>query len=215
MIRIRDIRFATSLLALALAALAASEGLTAARFGGAQLRADSDSATARLSDFVGQGPVAGAARRDLLAFAAPFASARRAEDIAALIAEEPLSGSAWLDLAAARHSAGQAPSQVAAALVLSNLTAPREAHIMAGRAAFGLSQWEELPPDLRRTLVGDLIGGWNELDAGARQALAASLAIKEDAAREQIRAALLLAGKPAAALIDALGLALESYAAPK
>lgn len=215
MIRVRDIRFATSLLVLSLAGAAALIGLTAARFGIAQVRADGDSAASHLKNFVGQAPISGAARRDLLAFAAPDDAVRRAEDIAALLAEEPLSGAAWLDLAAARQASRQAVEQVAAALVLSNLTAPREAHVMAARAAFGLSLWEDLPPNLRRTLVSDLIGGWGEVDVGARRALAAGLAIKGDATREQVRSALLLAGKPAAGLIEALGLAPEVEVAPK
>ena len=75
---------------------------------------------------------------------------------------------------------------------------------MAGRAAFALPFWSALPPDVRRTLVADLVGGWPALDGGERTKLSASLSEARDGSGEEVRAALLLAGAPGEAVAATL-----------
>lgn len=65
---------------------------------------------------------------------------------------------------------------------------------------------EKLPPEARRSLIADLVGVWNEMDAAKRQELNALLTVASDQTRAEVLAALLLAGKPGAPLITGLDL---------
>ena len=144
------------------------------------------------------------AERDLLRLASPTAAQAKIDVVGALLSETPLNGGAWLDLAIARRAAGLSMEGVAAALAMSATTGPNEARLMAGRAAFALPFWSALPPDTRRTLVADLIGGWPALDGGERARLAAILSEASDRSGEEVRAALLLNSSPGAAIAATL-----------
>ena len=89
---------------------------------------------------------------------------------------------------------------------MSDLTSPNEGWLMATRAVLAVPLWLVLPPDSRRAAVTDLVGGWSEVSGVQRTALRIALRQQSSRAREEIRAALLLAGEGAAPVAQALGL---------
>ncbi|MBB4200297.1 hypothetical protein GGD83_004126 [Rhodoblastus sphagnicola] len=157
-----------------------------------------------------QTPVAALAQR--LALAASASTAARIDALQNLLGSTPLASGAWLDLAIARAKVGAPMEDVSSALAMSAMTGPNEARLMAGRAAFGLPYWERLPPDVRRTLINDLVGGWSAIGPGERLALADQIALVPDPSRGEMLAALLLVGKPADPIIKALDLSPEAGA---
>ncbi len=214
MIRLRELRTWTALLALALSTLALRQAPTVLSFGLAEALAQPQDAVQRLERFVGAPIVGARARIDLLKLAPGADSAQRIDQISDLLAQRPLDSAAWLDLAAARLAAGDRYDSIAASLALSSLTGPNEADLMAGRAALALPLWDRLPRDLRRSAMTDLVGGWASLDEASRAALKAAMAFASGATRAEIRAALLLSGKPGAAIETALGLTPDPAPAP-
>jgi hypothetical protein len=213
MMRLGEIRFWTALVVAGLSAFAIAQGWNALRFGLAEAFADSASAESALQPFAGDPLVGDLADRDRLRLAPPPAAQTRIDAEAALLGQTPLNGGAWLDLAIARRAAAAPMESVAAALALSAMTGPNEARFMAGRVAFALPFWSALPPDARRALIGDLVGGWRALDGPARGRLAAILAAAPDRSGEEVRAALLLSGAAGAAIAAAL-IATPPAAAP-
>ena len=206
MIRLRELRTWTALVALGLSALALRQAPTVLSFGLAEALAGPQDAVQRLERFVATPIVGARARIDLLKLAPRPDPAERVDEIAGLLAQRPLDSAAWLDLAAARLAAGDRYDAIAASLALSSLTGPNEADLMAGRAALALPLWARLPRDLRRSAMADLVGGWASLDEANRAALKAAMAFASGATRAEIRAALLLSGKPGAGIETALGL---------
>ena len=134
----------------------------------------------------------------------PAEIAEQGEQVQSMLSARPLDSSAWLDLARIRLASGEGLDQVASALALSSLVGPNEEANMAGRATFGIPLWSALPPGSRRALLSDLVGGWSGIDEAGRQALRASLMVMPGAAKESLRAALLLAGKPAVGIVASL-----------
>lgn len=202
--RVREMRFWTALVVGGLSAAAMAQGWTALRFGLAEALADATSAESRLQPFTGDDLVGDLAERGLLRFASPLSPHARVDAVGALLGRTPLNGGAWLDLAIARRATGASMESVAAALALSTMTGPNEARLMAGRAVFALPFWSALPPDGRRALIADLVGGWGALDSGERARLSAILANARDRPTEDIRAALLLNGPQGAIVANAL-----------
>jgi hypothetical protein len=119
----------------------------------------------------------------------------------------PLKGGAWLELAMGTLASGEPIEKVAGGLMMARVTAPNEARQMAARAVFGLPLWESLPLDARGSLIGDLFSGWDFILEPDRQALRALFFVSPGETRENIRARLLLIGKPAMPIIKILGLA--------
>lgn len=214
MIRIRELRFWTALLVVGLAAIAMSSALPTLGFGVAELFADANSADTRLAPFLDDASVGALARSEMLTLASDKSAAARAAALSALLSMTPLASGAWLDLAIAWRRAGAPMNRIASALALSALSGPNEGRFMAGRAAFGLPLWSGLPPDVRRSLIGDLVGGWSQIDEARRRAIDAVLTAESDAAREEIRADLLLAGKAGSSIADALELAPQEASRP-
>jgi hypothetical protein len=200
MMRLREIRFWTALVVAGLSLFAIAQGWNALRFGLAEALADSASAESRLQPFAGDDLVGDLADRDLLRLAPPASEQARIDVLGALLSQTPLNGGAWLDLAIARRAAGASMESVAAALALSAMTGPNEARFMVGRVAFALPFWSALPPDARRALIGDLVGGWSALSGDERARLSAILANAPDRSGEEARAALLLNGAAGAAI---------------
>jgi hypothetical protein len=200
MMRLREIRFWTALGVAGLSAFSITLGWNALSFGLAEAVADSASAESQLRPFVGDGLVGDLAERDLLRLAPSLSAQARIDVLDALLSQTPLNGGAWLDLAIARRAGGASTENVAAALALSAMTGPNEARFMAGRVAFALPFWSALPPDARRALIGDLVGGWPALGGDERARLAAVLANAPDRFAEEARAALLLNGAAGAAI---------------
>ena len=207
MINIREARFWTALLVMGLCALTMSWALPTLQFGLASQWADARSAGAVLAATTGRAPVGPLAQRLWLQLGPPHAAKERVAALQTLLAAMPLSGGAWLDLAIARKEAGAPMQDVSSALAMSALTGPNEARFMAGRAFFGLPIWDQLPPDFRRTLIGDLVGGWSELGWSRAAALSAILTVASDQSRTEILAMLLLWGPPGEPIIKALDLA--------
>jgi hypothetical protein len=78
------------------------------------------------------------------------------------------------------------------ALTLSALTGPNEGYIMVERAMFGLSIWEDLPPDLKRRVAVDLTAEkdpWNPRFKAVVSSTPAGV-------RDELRTALLAQGLP-------------------
>jgi hypothetical protein len=204
MMRMREVRFWTTLGVAGLSVFAIAQGWTALRFGLGEAQADSASAESQLQPFAGDGLVGDLADRDLLRLAPPVPPQARVDAVGALLGLTPLNGGAWLDLAIARRAAGASMESVAAALALSAMTGPNEARFMAGRVAFALPFWSALPPDTRRSLIADLVGGWGAFGGDDRARLSAILANAPDRSSEETRAALLLNGAAGAAIANAL-----------
>jgi hypothetical protein len=204
MTRVREIRFWTALVVGGLSAVVIAQGWTMLRFGLTEAPADAPSTESRLLSFADDDLVGDLAERDLLRLAPPLSPQARVDAVGALLGQAPLNGGAWLDLAIARRAAGASIESVAAALALSTMTGPNEARFMAGRVGFALPFWSALPPDTRRALVADLVGGWSALDGKERARLSATLSDAPDRSGERVRAALLLTGAPGAAIAAAL-----------
>ncbi len=206
MIRIRELRVWTALIVMGLSAYVLRQAWTLLSFGFAEALATPQNFEERLQRFVAAPIVASQARLNLLRFTQAADAATHVEDLTDFLTLRPLASGAWLDLAAAKFAASAGADEVAASLTLSNLTGPNEAYLMAARAVFGLPLWTSLPPDSRRSVLSDLVGGWGGVDESHRVGLKAALARAGGKTREEVRAALLLVGKPAIAIEKALDL---------
>src|SRR5438045_3584019 len=80
---------------------------------------------------------------------------KRADELTALLAVRPLSSADWLSLAEMRLVAGQAQTDVLAALRMSHIAGPNEGSIMWQRGIFGLLIWELLPPDALKQAINE------------------------------------------------------------
>ena len=212
--RVRELRFLTAILVIGLSGYTARRAMSMLEFGAAESSLGANAVEASLRPYATNNLVGYMARRDLLATTFPANPRRQAAEIAELLRLTPLSGEAWLKLALTRRAMGAHVAEIASALALSHLTGPNEGLLMARRAVFGLALWSSFPPDLRRVLVGDLIGGWAQIQAPQRGALLAMLEAAGPESRQEIYAALFLAGAPAAPVIDGLDLAPTEPANP-
>src|SRR5262249_54819862 len=68
----------------------------------------------------------------------------------------PSSSYDWLSLSSLQWVTHQPKEQVLESLKLSALTGPNEGHVMVERGIFGVSQWNNLSPDLKRQVVVDI-----------------------------------------------------------
>jgi hypothetical protein len=204
MTRLWSARFLTTLVVVLLSLTAIAQGWTAVRLGLAEQGAGAANAEARFSPLIGDGLVGDVALRDRLRLAPLAAPRAKIDAVSALLSRTPLNSGAWLDLAIARRAAGDKMESVAAALAMSTVTGPNEAFVMAGRASFALPFWSALPPEARRALVADLVGGWQALDDEARRRLSAILAAAPDRSPQEISAALTLTGAEGASIAAAL-----------
>ncbi len=204
MIRVRSLRFWTTVIVVALAAPTIPMGFSLMQYGLASAFADASNADTRLRPFADDSPWAALAQKGLLSFRVPTDPTKAAADVSALLSATPMNGGAWLDLAIARRASGASTENVAAALAMSNVTAPNEARFMAGRAEFALPFWAALPRDARNSLIADLISGWDAVDAPHRERLSKTLHLAPEDAGEQVRAALLTNGAAGAAVANAL-----------
>ncbi|QGM45250.1 hypothetical protein [Methylocystis heyeri] len=207
MTRLRGSAFLTSLLVIALCACTISGAATLLRFGVEELIVDGENAEARLRPFTGSAWVGYLARRDLLADSVGEDASERLADISGLLSGAPLSSEAWLELARLRRAQGAPLSETIGALAMSHLTGPNEGPLMGRRVGLALPLWSALPPDIRRMLISDLIGGgWGYLDQPGQTALPAVLRLSREESRAELRAALSRAGEPGAAIVRALDL---------
>ena len=115
---------------------------------------------------------------------------RRREALAAVLSIKPLSSIDWLSLSGLQLITDQPMDQVFGSLVLSVMTGPNEGYVMAERGMFGVSLWEDLPPDLKRHVIIDLAAGETP-EYGKFQA---ALSTKSVAVRNELRTAILATG---------------------
>lgn len=113
---------------------------------------------------------------------------KRRDEIAELLAIEPLSSWYWLQLAEARVDGHEPLAKILSALELSTVTGPNEDYMITERGLFGIWQWEMLPPEVQQRAIADLV----VVSLSDRKAawLKTTLTGKSEQVREQIRAAL-------------------------
>ena len=114
----------------------------------------------------------------------------RREALSAMLSIKPLSSMDWLLLSGMQLITDQPMEQVLGALLLSTMTGPNEGYVMAERGMFGVSLWEDLPPDLKRHVIIDLAAGDVPEDGKFRAVLSA----KSERVRNELRAAILATG---------------------
>jgi hypothetical protein len=114
----------------------------------------------------------------------------RRETLAAILSIKPLSSMDWLSLSGLQLLTDQPMDQVFGSLVLSVMTGPNEGYVMAERGMFGLSLWEDLPPDLKRHVITDLAAG----DVPEYGKFRGVLSAKSEEIRNELRTAILATG---------------------
>jgi len=114
----------------------------------------------------------------------------RREALAAILSMKPLSSIDWLSLSGLQLITDQPMDQVFGSFVLSTMTGPNEGYVMAERGMFGVSLWEDLPPDLKRHVIIDLAAG----DVPEYGKFRAVLSAKSERVRNELRAAILATG---------------------
>jgi hypothetical protein len=114
----------------------------------------------------------------------------RREALAAILSIKPLSSTDWLSLSGLQLVTDQPMDQVFGSLMLSTMTGPNEGYVMAERGMFGVSLWEDLPPDLKRRVIIDLAAG----DVPEYGKFRAVLSAKSQAVQNELRAAILATG---------------------
>ena len=186
---IREPRFITSVLLIGGGLFAVLRGMTIigyswASFGAAQ--------PDRLQAYADAPGVGDAAREALAGAAASPVQAREALQRA--VAGRPMSAALWLALAQADLESGQPLDKVLAAAAMSSVTGPNEGGLMAGRAVFLVPLWPQMPVDMRRTTVDELMQAWSLVAAPERRAMAASIATFEEGERVRLQAALIAGG---------------------
>lgn len=138
------------------------------------------------------------ARENALTRVDDFADAatlrRQRDEIAGILAIRPLSSRYWLKLAEARVDDHDALAKVIDALELSVVTGPNEGYMITQRGLFGIWQWEELPPELQKRAVADLVARQNSSANNISDAkmawLRETLAEKTEKVRQEIFRAL-------------------------
>jgi len=118
------------------------------------------------------------------------AATSRREALAEILSIKPLSSIDWLSLSGLQLITDQPMDQVFGSLVLSTMTGPNEGYVMAERGMFGVSLWEDLPPELKRHVIIDLAAG----EVPEYGKIRAVLSAKSVAAQNELRAAILATG---------------------
>jgi hypothetical protein len=190
-----DIRFWTAITLIGFCAFAVVRGLSIVQFSLAMANISSSENRAEIIHGWTTVPgVASAALQSQLkekidASDLKAANSRR-EALAAILAIKPVSSIDWLSLSGLQLITDQPMDQVFGSLVLSTMTGPNEGYVMAERGMFGVSLWEDLPPDLKRHVIIDLAAG----DVPEYGKVRAVLSAKSEAAQNELRAGILATG---------------------
>lgn len=206
MIRIARWRPLTFVLVIGLGLFTILRASTLLRYGLAETRADGQTTPENLAPFVADLSVGPLARANLLASLQTDDPRERYDALREIVKMTPLASDAWLELAKAGFESRAPNEKIVNALAMSHLTGPNEGPLMAARAVFGLPLWSMAPPDVRRMLIQDLIGGWAEVKNFERQALRAMFSVAHRETRESVRAGLSSAGRQSAPITENLGL---------
>jgi hypothetical protein len=211
MFPVRDPRLLTAFAVICTSFFAMTMGAQTTRFALAEMPADDAAPGNRPATWTHTPGIAVFARRRVVSELGESADANeRLAATADLLSRAPLDSSAWAMLAAMRFASGAPVEEGVNALSMSNLTGPNEGQIMAARAFLAIPLWRVLPPANRRWAVRDLVGGWAEVTEARHTVLRVSLGQQTAQTREEIRAALLLAGDGAGPVAAALGLGAAS-----
>lgn len=211
MFSVRDPRLLTAFAVIGMSFFAMSMGVQLTRFALAEMSAGDPALGNSLATWTHTPGIAVFARRHVISELGEATDAN--EKLAAtadLLSRAPLNSGAWAILAALQFASGAPAEKGVSALAMSNLTGPNEGRIMAARAVLALPLWQVLSPASRRRAVSDLVGGWAEVTEARHTVLRVSLRQQAAQTREEIRAALLLAGDGAGSVAAALGLGAAS-----
>lgn len=183
---------------------AVAQGIDIVRFAAVGMASANDSGVA-LEPFARKAGLASAALSAMLrAPGGPDAleALHRREDLLTrYLGVRPLASQDWASLAATRNALAATPASIDSAFLMSALTGPNEADVMAQRALSGLVMWERASAESRDRALIDLCG----LNVTDPSRLRLVLSAKSTTVRAEIRAGL-IAQRCAARLITALGL---------
>jgi hypothetical protein len=113
---------------------------------------------------------------------------RRRDLLYAILSIKPLSSMDWLSLSRAKLVTHRPMEDVLGSLELSMLTGPNEGYVIEERRLFGVSLWEQLPPDLKRYVTNDVAG---EMHDGRFRLFASA---QPEQVKNELREALIAAG---------------------
>ena len=189
-----QIRFCTAIVVIGICGFAAVWGWNIAHFSLAMMHVDSPKKRAEAGAWASVPGIAATARHaemlDKIDPSDVTAANEQLEALSAFLSVKPLSSYHWLLLASMEFATAQRMDDVLDALTLSALTGPNEGYIMVERGMFGLSIWEDLPPDLKRRVVIDITAEkdpWNPRFQAVVSSTPAGV-------RDELRAALLAEG---------------------
>jgi HEAT repeat protein len=201
MIRVRDLRFITSVCMIGLAALAIKPALNLARFGWLNATGADAERLAVYSD------TRGARTFALEALLRQPQTAEKGVAVASdYLRVRPLSALGWLGLARFNILGTSDYKAGLSAIAMSNVAGPNEGVVMAGRAALLVPLWRLLTPDMRRGAADDLARAWALMAETDREGVVNAVAKLGPAERVNLRAVLLLEGDQAVPVLAALGL---------
>lgn len=155
---LRELRFATALGVMAIAAVTVIRGadVVAFRYATQNLAGD----TPALHSWYSVPGVGTMAREIALPAALDLsdkdALGRQRDALSDYLAVKPTASLQWLMLAASRLLLGETKERVIAAYGLSVVTGPNENDVMVERAKFGLYLWDDLPSELKKREIDDL-----------------------------------------------------------
>jgi hypothetical protein len=191
-----DMRFWTAIAIIGICGFAAVSGWNIAHFSLAMMDVDSSKKRVEARAWASVPGIAENARQaammDKINPSDSTAANERLEALSALLSIKPLSPYHWLLLSGVEFATAQRMDDVLDALTLSALTGPNEDYVMVERGIFGLSVWEDLPPDLKRRVALDLSA---EKDPGNPR-FRAVVASKPQEVRNELRTSLLVQGLP-------------------
>lgn len=189
---IRELRFVTAVAVIGLSAFAAYRGAEIVRFSLAMgsLKTATRAATLRSWYSVpGLGQIAreAALPRELDATSSEELT-RQYDALTDYLSVTPAASLQWLMLAAARLLLGETNDSVIAAYQMSVVTGPNENDVIVERSKFGLSIWDDLPPELKQREIDDLTLGF--FSGPDKENLRKALAAMSASAREEVLGAL-------------------------
>ena len=132
----------------------------------------------------------------------------RREILSTILSIEPLSSADWLLLSGMQLVTDQPMERVLGSLELSTLTGPNESNVMAERAIFAVSLWEDLWPGLKSRAAIDmtpLISPRTPAEGAESGKFRAALSAKPEGVRNEVRKALLATGISAKEIEQLLG----------
>src|SRR5262249_11479161 len=193
-----DIRFCTAIALIGICGCSVAQGWSVARFSIAMVNIDSLKNRAEVTHAWSAVPgVAAAALQAELADKIDPSDLKAANsqrgELSAVLSIRPLSSVHWLSLSGMQLVTDQPMEKVLGSLELSVLTGPNEGNVMVERGIFGVSLWEDLPPDLKRHVAIDLAGG--EITENEElEKLRAVFSTKPEEVRNALRTAVLATG---------------------